>query len=76
MHWMTIGFGVLLIAYSLYVLALRIKGKNQKLWKLEPMKKFWGSQLGSLIHGVGYIAVPFVSGCVLIIRGAQGNSLF
>ena len=75
MDLITIGIGLLPVAYGLYVFVLRLQGKNEKLKKLEPMKKFWGDRLGPLIHIVAYVIAPITIGVVIIIAGVNGTSI-
>ncbi len=75
MDLITIGIGLLPVAYGLYVLVLRLQGKNAKLKKLEPMKKFWGKTLGPLIHIVAYVIAPLIVGVAIIIAGVNGTSI-
>jgi hypothetical protein len=75
MDFITIGIGLLPVAYGLYVFVLRMQGKNEKLKKLEPMKKFWGERLGPLIHIVAYVVAPLIIGVAIIIAGVNGISI-
>ena len=75
MDFITIGIGLLPVLYGIYILVLRLQGKNEKLKKLEPMKKFWGERLGPLIHIVAYVIAPITIGVVIIIAGVNGTSI-
>lgn len=75
MNPVTIAVGVMACSYAIWVLILRLQGKNEKFHKLEPMKKFWGPRLGSLIHYLGYVGAPFAFGISLIFAGFKGVNL-
>ncbi|MCK5209636.1 MAG: hypothetical protein KAQ79_16490 [Cyclobacteriaceae bacterium] len=75
MDFITIGIGLLPVAYGIYILVLRLQGKNEKLKKLEPMKKFWGESLGLAIHFVAYIVAPIIIGVAIITAGVNGTSI-
>lgn len=75
MNFVTIGIGLLPCAYAIYVLILRIKGKNDLFRKLGPMKKTFGNKLGSAIHYFGYVIVPMGFGVFVIYLGMKGLNL-
>jgi len=75
MNPITIGVGLLICGYALWVLTLRLQGKEDKFHKLEPMRKFWGPQLGSAIHYIGYVGLPLIFGIIAILGGMRGLNL-
>ena len=66
--------GIAMVAYAIFVLTLRLMGKDEKFKKLEPMKKQWGEKAGSIIHYIGYVALPFSIGCYIIYLGIIGEN--
>lgn len=58
MNYTSLTIGAVITLYGVYVLYLRLTDQNEKFWKLQPMKDFCGSRLGSLIHYFGYVVVP------------------
>lgn len=61
--------------YAVWVLIARLQGQDDKFRKLAPMKQFWGPQLGSAVHYLGYVVVPFLVGIGIIFAGFRGVSL-
>jgi hypothetical protein len=76
MNPVTILIGVILCAYAASVLILRLKGREERFRKLGAMRNFWGPRLGSAIHYVGYVVVPFGFGVALIFAGWTGVNVF
>ena len=75
MDLITVAVGILVCGYAVWVLSMRLQGKDDKFKKLQPMRNFWGPQLGSAIHYFGYVVVPLSIGVGIIISGLKGNSL-
>lgn len=75
MNAITVSVGVLVCGYAVWVLAMRLGGKDDLFKKLEPMRRFWGPRLGSAIHYAGYVAAPFAVGVALIVAGIKGIDL-
>ncbi len=75
MNPITTLLGVAALLYGIYSLYIRFTNPA-KFGKLEPMKKFWGEQLGGIIHFVAYTLVPLCAGVVLIIAGLRGVTIF
>ena len=76
MNALTVGIGALACGYAVFVLVMRLAGKDDKFRKLGPMREFWGPRLGSGIHYFGYVLVPLAVGAWLITHGLRGGSLF
>ena len=68
--------GIAACAYAAFVLVMRLTGRDDKFRKLGPMREFWGPRVGSAIHYVGYVVVPFVFGIFLIVAGLRGKNVF
>jgi hypothetical protein len=75
MNSITLTVGILICAYALWVLTMRLQGKDSKFRKLEPMRQFWGPRLGSAIHYLGYVIAPFALGIGVMIAGLKGVNL-
>ena len=75
MNLTTVAIGLLPCAYAFFVLTLRLKGKDDKFRKLGPMKERFGEKTGSMIHYIGYVAVPFICGIIVICAGFAGFSI-
>jgi len=75
LNLLTIGIGLLPCIYALYVLVFRLKGKDEKFVKLQPMKEKFGVTAGSIIHYVGYVVMPLIVGISIVIFGLQGMSI-
>jgi len=75
MNPITAIVGVLLCSYGVWVLTLRLQGKDEKFRKLGPMKEFWGASLGSAIHYFGYVVLPLALGISLVVMGLKGIDL-
>ena len=72
----TVAVGLLMILYALYVVVMRLRGRDEKFRKLGPMKERFGDRTGSTIHFVGYVLIPFGLGVLLLVFGSRGISLF
>jgi hypothetical protein len=75
MNPITVAVGALICCYALWALAMRLRGRDDKFRKLEPMRQFWGDRLGSAIHYVGYVLVPLGVGIAVVFAGARGVDL-
>ena len=61
-------FGLFFIVLGLISLYGYIT-KNEKLfWKKNKMISFWGKELGTTIHFIGYVIIPIIVGAYLIIK--------
>lgn len=76
MDFLTVGIGVLILLYAFYIFYLRLKNDTSKLTKLTKMKEMWGEKKGSIIHFIGYVFIPMISGVVFVLLGFLGVSLF
>ena len=76
MNPLSLLVGVASCAYALFVLVMRLRGRDDMFRKLGPMRNFWGPRLGSVIHYVGYVIVPLGFGILLIWAGSHGKNLF
>ena len=72
MDLIAIAIGLLPCAYAVYVLTMRLRGKNEVFKKLAPMKEKYGERTGSTIHYIAYAGVPFVVGVSIIVSGVLG----
>jgi len=75
-NYITIGIGVLMVMFAVYVMYLRFNNDNAKLGKLVKMKEMWGEKKGSVFHYIGYVLVPILLGIVFIALGFMGTSIF
>jgi hypothetical protein len=75
MNLATLAAGLLICAYALWALALRLQGKDARFRKLGPMRQFWGPRLGSAIHYLGYVIAPLSVGMGVVIAGLKGINL-
>ena len=75
MNLITVAIGLLPCAYAVFVLILRLQGKDEKFRKLGPMKERFGEKAGSIIHYIGYVAVPFICGIIVIYAGFAGLNI-
>ncbi len=75
MNFLTIGLGILSCGYAILVLILRLKGRDERFKKLKPMKEKFGEKVGSTIHYIGYVLIPFLLGLILIYNGFWGLSI-
>ena len=76
MRLLMIFIGIILCVYSLYVLKLRLKGDDNKFRKLKAMRLFWGEKIGSAIHYIGYVIIPFLFGILLLFSAISGVNIF
>jgi hypothetical protein len=72
MNLLTIAIGLLPFAYAVYVLILRLQGKDDKFMKLGPMKRKFGDKAGSIVHYIAYFLIPLIIGLVIIVSGIAG----
>ncbi|MDC7241810.1 MAG: hypothetical protein PQJ50_15765 [Spirochaetales bacterium] len=75
MNLLTMAVGLLPCAYALYVLVLRVQGKDERFRKLGPIKEKFGEKTGSIIHLLAYGALPFIFGISVIAAGVAGLSI-
>lgn len=75
MNLLTVGLGLLILGYAIFVLIMRLQKKDAMFRKLGPMRQRWGETAGSVIHYVGYVAIPAILGLALILGGAMGLNI-
>ena len=75
MDWVSVGIGVLAIAFGSYTAFLRATNSS-KLDKLQAMQKAMGTGVGSLVHLTAYSLLPIAVGVFAIVLGMRGESLF
>lgn len=69
----TVGIGVLAIAYGIFSGVMRFM-KPGMFRKLEPMKQRFGAAAGNTLHFVSYVIVPLGLGIFLVLLGLKGVS--
>lgn len=75
MNFITMAVGALALGYGIFSGIMR-KINPSSFKKLEPMKRRYGEKAGSVIHFIGYVAVPILFGIVAIISGYHGKNIF
>ncbi|MBN1242963.1 MAG: hypothetical protein JXA15_09700 [Spirochaetales bacterium] len=76
MNYTTIAVGVFALVYGIFILALRLRGKEAAFGKLALMKERFGPEAGSRIHFIGYVVLPLVLGAALVLAGLLGANIF
>lgn len=62
-----IFIGLIAIVFGIFTLSMRLKGKTEKMSKLEGMRKLFGDKAANIIHLLGYSILPIFLGLALII---------
>lgn len=63
----TVILGILLIAYGLLTIYLRVFKQSHGLGKLEKMQEFYGEKLGKALHITAYTILPILLGALALI---------
>lgn len=63
----TVILGVLLVAYGLLTIYLRVCRQSAGLGKLEKMKELYGERLGKAIHIISYTVLPILLGVTALV---------
>jgi len=75
MNFLTMGIGALALGYGIFAGVMRKKNPSS-FKKLEPMKRIYGEKAGSVIHFIGYVAVPILFGIIALVSGYLGKNIF